>query len=261
MKCELYAQYCENGYSLDNGLRNFLIIMGILSTGISFSLILNTFLYYNDRFSSEDEEEEKKDEEEESDFFTKYNIKESNDFNKDKKSIEESVVVENTPNGVVLMKYCFESDAFMYWSEFNRITYRELQTVARKFVSVFNCKQLYKITELDNEDKKHESDGEETETEETETEETENETEEIAEESSEEKEEEEKPKSVFADLKANKKIAEAKKKSKALDNETFQTNRYIRVGSFNDFKYNMNEKSKNNEEKEVSYSIFRAMNL
>jgi len=105
---------------------------------------------------------------------------------------------------------------------------------------------------LDNEEKKHESDAEETEEPTEETEEPTEETEEPT---------EEKPKSVFADLKANKKIAEAKEKSKSLDGETFQTNRYIRIGSFNDFKYNMNEKSKKNEEKEVSYSLFRTMKL
>ena len=109
---------------------------------------MNAFVFYNDSTFSEKEEEQEEGEEgeeEESDFFTKYNIKEANDFNKDKDSIEESVVVENTPNGVVLMKYCVDSEAFLYWSEFNRITYGELQTVARKFVSVFNCKQLIKL--------------------------------------------------------------------------------------------------------------------
>ncbi len=262
MNCQVYAEYCEDGYSVNDGFRNFLIIMGILSTGISFSIILNAFVFYNDSTFSEKEEEQEEGEEgeeEESDFFTKYNIKEANDFNKDKDSIEESVVVENTPNGVVLMKYCVDSEAFLYWSEFNRITYGELQTVARKFVSVFNCKQLYKITDLDNEEKKHESDAEETEEPTEETEEPSEETEEPSDET--EEPTEEKPKSVFADLKANKKIAEAKEKSKSLDSETFQTNRYIRVGSFNDFKYNMNEKSKKNQEKEVSYSLFRTMKL
>ena len=64
-------------------------------------------------------------------------------------------------------------------------------------------------------------------------------------------------------MKANKKVTEAKEKSKSLDNETFETNRYIRIGSFNDFKYNMNEKSeqKKKEEKEISYSLFRSMNF
>ena len=160
MNCELYYEYCVDGYSVNDAFRNFLIVMGILATGMSFSIILNAFLFYNNSVSTEEEEEEEEEEKKESDFFNKYNIKEANEFNKDNKSIGESIVIENTPNGVVLMKYCFDSDAFLYWSEFNRITYRELQTVARKFVSVFNCKQLYKITELDNEDKKHESDGE-----------------------------------------------------------------------------------------------------
>ena len=29
MNCQVYAEYCEDGYSVNDGFRNFLIIMGI----------------------------------------------------------------------------------------------------------------------------------------------------------------------------------------------------------------------------------------
>jgi len=49
-------------------------------------------------------------------------------------------VIEKTPLGNVLMIY--RNSAFEYYSD-NAIPYRYLETVARKYVKFFNCKQIY----------------------------------------------------------------------------------------------------------------------
>jgi hypothetical protein len=50
------------------------------------------------------------------------------------------VVEETTPEGVVRMK--FEDGVFKYWSN-RAIQYKYLETVARKFVMVYECKDNY----------------------------------------------------------------------------------------------------------------------
>jgi hypothetical protein len=50
------------------------------------------------------------------------------------------VVEEKTPEGLVRMK--FEDGIFKYWSN-RAIQYKYLETVARKYVMVYNCKEQY----------------------------------------------------------------------------------------------------------------------
>jgi len=50
------------------------------------------------------------------------------------------VVEETTPEGVVRMK--FEDGVFKYWSN-RAIQYKYLETVARKYVMVYDCKDNY----------------------------------------------------------------------------------------------------------------------
>ena len=50
------------------------------------------------------------------------------------------VVEETTPEGLVRMKW--DNGRFLYWSE-RPIQYKYLETVARKFVIVYNCKENY----------------------------------------------------------------------------------------------------------------------
>jgi hypothetical protein len=57
---------------------------------------------------------------------------------------KKGVVFENTPDGIVVMKYNKNSEGFEYWSDKN-IGYKYLQVVARLFVTKHNCKNLYKV--------------------------------------------------------------------------------------------------------------------
>ena len=52
------------------------------------------------------------------------------------------IVLSNTPKGVVYMRYCKEEEGFEYWAD-NSIDYKYLETVARKYVTVFSCRNIY----------------------------------------------------------------------------------------------------------------------
>lgn len=56
---------------------------------------------------------------------------------------KKSVVYESTPKGNVVMRFNQEDEIFEYWSDSKQLTYRELDVVARKYVNLFCCKDIY----------------------------------------------------------------------------------------------------------------------
>lgn len=58
-------------------------------------------------------------------------------------------IAENTPNGTVFMRYDKDNEGFDYWCNDSQIEYKYLETVARKFIKIFNCKHLYFDREKD----------------------------------------------------------------------------------------------------------------
>jgi len=239
MNCEIYRDVCG-----PTAIQNFLMMMGILSTGIVFSFIQTAFLC-RDSFRG-DVEEEYSEEEEEETYNDKYDINEAQNVETDKVKLAKRVVIEETPNGSVLMKYDFDDECFVYWSEFNRITYNELCTVARKFVTTYSCKDLYKNQETETETKEVDVSNNVVETsdknEETTTEE-------------EPKNEVVKP-SVFANLKSRKN----KEKQTTMTEESFETNSFKRLGSLTDFEHAPKTEVKV-EEKNISYGLFKSMSM
>ena len=62
---------------------------------------------------------------------------------KDKDSdFKNCIVLSNTPKGLVYMRYHKEDEGFEYWTD-NAIDYKYLESVARKYVTVFSCRDLY----------------------------------------------------------------------------------------------------------------------
>lgn len=53
-----------------------------------------------------------------------------------------SILIEKTPLGNVLMFYNNKKQVFEYFSD-NAIPYRYLETVSRKYVRIFNCRRIY----------------------------------------------------------------------------------------------------------------------
>lgn len=73
---------------------------------------------------------------------------------KDYKYCLTNYVIDNTPEGNVLMRYNYNDNLFEYWSDTNVIKYAYLQTVTRKYVLTFDCIPLYKDRHRNVEDKK-----------------------------------------------------------------------------------------------------------
>lgn len=57
-------------------------------------------------------------------------------------TINKRFVVEMTPVGNVIMQYDVGKESFVYYTD-NIIPFRYLETIARKYVCVFNCKELF----------------------------------------------------------------------------------------------------------------------
>jgi len=60
----------------------------------------------------------------------------------DKTRFSHQFIIEMTPIGNVIMQYDAEKEGFVYYSD-NMIPFRYLETVARKYVCVYGCKELY----------------------------------------------------------------------------------------------------------------------
>lgn len=93
----------------------------------------------------EEEEEEK-----EIPYDEKNPLKRKNNTNKEPNT-ELLSVLECTPNGNVFMKYNLDNEGFDYWSDYKEIPFQHLETVARKYVNIFNCADLYLCEESDEE--------------------------------------------------------------------------------------------------------------
>jgi len=54
-----------------------------------------------------------------------------------------NVIREETPKGEVLMYYSHEMESFIYYSKTKEIPYKYLETLARKYVIIYDCKIIY----------------------------------------------------------------------------------------------------------------------
>jgi len=69
------------------------------------------------------------------------------------KNYKNNVIIEKTPIGNVAMFYDSDNETFTYYSD-NTIPYRFLEVVARKYVLIYNCIELYIDMEYELEKKK-----------------------------------------------------------------------------------------------------------
>lgn len=58
-------------------------------------------------------------------------------------SLQHSVLLENTPMGTIVMYYHHESESFCFFCDRKDVPYKYLDTVARKYVKIFDCKMIY----------------------------------------------------------------------------------------------------------------------
>ena len=94
-------------------------------------------------------------------------------------NIKNCSVCESTPDGLVFLQYNKKDEGFEWWSDNKQVAYKFLETVARKYVTVFKCANLYidreedlktqlekekeekEREEMEEEDKKEEEDSDE----------------------------------------------------------------------------------------------------
>jgi len=142
-----------------NYLNNFLIVTSVFFSGTLLSAsIVSTFLWkpaylkskkeleifiknkpyhlkYNINNVNEETAEESSEENEET-------TEENSEEKEEEICFKNKYVYENTPNGGVIMRWNAIERGFEYWSNKN-ISYKILETVARKYVITFNCKDNY----------------------------------------------------------------------------------------------------------------------
>ena len=58
--------------------------------------------------------------------------------------LEKCVLIENTPNGNVIMLYNAHDESFWYFCDDKSVSFKYLETVLRHYVIVYDCKSLYK---------------------------------------------------------------------------------------------------------------------
>ena len=77
-------------------------------------------------------------------YFTEYDDLEEKELTeKFVKDLTLNVIREETPRGGVLMYYSHELESFIYYSKTKEIPYKYLETLARKYVIIYDCKKLY----------------------------------------------------------------------------------------------------------------------
>ena len=77
-------------------------------------------------------------------YFTEYDELEEKDLtDKFVKDLALNVIREETPKGEVLMYYSHEMGSFIYYSKTKEIPYKYLETLARKYVIIYDCKRIY----------------------------------------------------------------------------------------------------------------------
>lgn len=72
--------------------------------------------------------------------------------------LKNSIVLENTPMGNIILFYFHEKELFYFYSDRKEVPYKYLDTIARKYIKMFDCKMIYTSLdkELESQKKKYE---------------------------------------------------------------------------------------------------------
>ena len=169
----------------------------------------------------------------------KYPIIEKNVKNEDLDT-DKCCVCESTPDGLVFMKYNKKNEIFDWWGDNKSVSYKYLETVARKYVNSFKCSNFYIDRE---EDLKQQIEKEKAEEERKKMEDEDKKEEEV-----------DSDDDLFVKLKPNEKIKPKKKGEKAAING----NKYKYCGKITDFKLLKKIKNKK-KKKKLDFSSWKSM--
>ena len=199
-------------------------------------------------------------------FEEKYPIEDATDD--DIRVDKNSFVLVDTPNGNVIMRYCYDEEGFLYWAD-KSISYRHLETVARKFVTQFSCSSLYTMRNIDMKKVDEEADQQEEDNVKDDTQENNENNDENKEENTEEVKDEnkegsnadeDKKGSVFASFKTYNKRAETITggKEKGAKDEPSKGCKFIRVGKMSEFSI-IQPKVIDEPKKKIDFETFKKM--
>ena len=113
-------------------------------TSLGLSVSVSSYFLYKYIFNKQKYIiEEKKKEPYENKYYDKYDSLETVELEEEYvKGLKNSIIMENTPKGIVIMYYDFEKESFVYYCDTKNITYLYLETVARRYAINNNCKKL-----------------------------------------------------------------------------------------------------------------------
>lgn len=160
-------------------------------------------------------------------------------------------VTDNTPDGYVLLTYDMQYECFTYWSNKKVISYKYLETVARKYAMTVDDRGLYVSREEDIEKQKKKLKEDEEKAKRNKEEKAKRD-----EEQGSNKEEEEED--VFVKLKPSKKSTVVKTKNKTDIVAAINANRYKWMGKL-DFNEIFKPKKEEKEENNISFASFKKM--
>ena len=128
---------------------NFLLPLFFFISFIPFTILLSTWvvakyvwLPYVLEVKNQKEIEWPEEEIEEIPYEKKYPLEKAENDNKNLNTKNRSVC-ESTPDGLVFLQYNKKDEGFEWWSDNKQVAYQYLETVARKYVTVFKCANLY----------------------------------------------------------------------------------------------------------------------
>ncbi len=76
--------------------------------------------------------------------FDEYDLLDDNELTDEfVKNLNRKTITDTTPRGDVFMYYGYDVESFIYHSKTKEIHYKYLETVARKYVILYKCKNLY----------------------------------------------------------------------------------------------------------------------
>ncbi len=125
-------------FLMEGAVRNNPYIRSFLSN------MLDSLYLYNQDDKEKLEIEKKKEVYYEYKYMDKYNNLDIIELDEERlNNLKNSFIYENTPLGNVMMSYDNNRKSFVYYAD-NNIPYRYLETIARKYVIMNNCKSIYK---------------------------------------------------------------------------------------------------------------------
>ena len=245
--CEDYIYLFETKsaackYCVEN---NMLFPMFFLVSFIPFTILFSSWVVAKFVFlphvemAKNEKEIEWPEEEEIVKYEEKYPIIEKNVKNEDLDT-DKCCVCESTPDGLVFLKYNKKNEIFDWWGDNKSVSYKYLETVARKYVNSFKCSNFYIDRE---EDLKQQIEKEK-----------EEEERKKMEDEDKKEEEEDSDDDLFVKLKPNEKIKPKKKEQKAAING----NKYKYCGKIKDFKL-LKKTEKKKKKKKLDFSSWKSM--